>query len=460
MAIRNDPRLYSGGSEVFDSRPHTRLYIDLMQKEQAKDAAFDEYVRNLNMKVNPAGMRNNEIPFFNEKLKKWQEFGIQNREALRNPRKDGGKASMEFQAGYQDLQNTIERSKSIESLKKPAVEILTDPNKMDRVNKDKLMKALQSTDQNLFMKDPKTGAIIDNPDWRPFNIAEIEFDPKPFEQDKYFKQFEDIKRTELPPVVTKNPKDMTQTEVKTSVFTPEDKDIIATRAVTDYMQNKSFKNLVDNLNPEDYNDFYKQNFGHDIQSKADLAAAYTLKGLQQKVVTTKVEDDVFARQKAMQAIRNADAKELVRLGNSLKKDDAAVNDLWIESAIDKWTEEATKGEPQLYPGAGLGYEIPLNSFLVKALTKDKLSPDKLIVTTDGKYVPVFYKRDGDGNLIIDKNSEIPKVSTYTAPISRDMLKVDMGGRTGVKQMNKEMSAGAQPQYAPQPDWKSRAKPIK
>src|SRR5574341_528528 len=136
MALQNDPRIYSGGGVVLDSRPHVQLYAQLKQREQAKRDAYDDYVRNLNKNINPAGMRNQERAVFEDKLRQWQEFGLKNRDALSNPRKDNGAASMEFQAGYQDLQNLIAESKGEEEKKKPLVEIMTDPAKRDRLNED------------------------------------------------------------------------------------------------------------------------------------------------------------------------------------------------------------------------------------------------------------------------------------------------------------------------------------
>jgi hypothetical protein len=79
MALVNDPRLYTGGSERINLQPHVALYAKLKEREQAKNEAFDEYIRNLNKNVNPAGMRNQEREVFEEKLKNWQQFGIQNR---------------------------------------------------------------------------------------------------------------------------------------------------------------------------------------------------------------------------------------------------------------------------------------------------------------------------------------------------------------------------------------------
>ena len=57
MALRNDPRLYTGGAVAFDSRPHLQLYANLQAREQAKNEAFDEYIRNADResKFNLAG---------------------------------------------------------------------------------------------------------------------------------------------------------------------------------------------------------------------------------------------------------------------------------------------------------------------------------------------------------------------------------------------------------------------
>jgi len=444
MPLQNDPRIYSGGGERLDSRPHVQLYANLMARKQARDDAFDEYIRNLNKNVNPAGMRNQERKVFEDKLNRWQQYGVQNKELLRNPRKDQGQASMEFQAGYQDLQNLIARSKGVEELKKPGVEIITDPNKSDRANKEKLMKGFQDTDQPLYVKD-ENGQWVDNPNWRPFSPTDIEFQNKPFDQAKFRGLFKDIKRQELMPEMVKDTKNMTQTVTKRSVFDQAGKEQIATIGVTEYMSDPSFRDVVNELNPKDWNDYFKQNFGRDINpqhEKADLAAAYALKTQQEEVITTDVKDDIFARQKAMEAIRNANARGLIRLRDDLKDADEATNDLWYDEFIDAITEES-KGQPsKLHPGAGLGWDIPLNAFLSKGLTKNNRPPDKLVVTTEGKYVPVFYQRDEDGNIIRDEQSGIPKENkTLSVPISRDQLKVDMGGKAGVKQLNKEMSAG-------------------
>lgn len=450
MALINDPLQWSEGAERLNSRPHTQLYVQLKQREQAKNEAFDEYVRNLNKNINSAGLRNQERPVFEQKLADWQKFGMENRDRLRNPRADKGAASLEFQNKYQDILNLVAESKMEEEKKKPLIEIATDPNKRDRLSTD-IIPDIASHDEPLYLTD-KNGELIRNPNRKSFDVSKIMFDPKPFEQDKYFKSFDDVKRSDLTPTVVKNPKDMTQTVTTTSVFDQGAKDLIATRAVGELMNNKSFKATVSKLDPKDYNDIYKKNFGHDIENEADLAAAYTLAGLQQKTVTSKLENDTFERQKALAGInhgyRLGEAQFKAALGKASKQD----ADLWLDDHIDELTEDAKKNPSKLYPGGGLGYEIPLNATLAKSLSKDGNSPDKLIVTMDGKYVPIFYKRDKDGVIMNgQKKDQLPVIDEIaTVPIDRNQLKLDLGGQTGVKQKNKEMSAGAQPSTTTQP----------
>lgn len=313
--IRNDPRMYSAGNVVINQQPHTALYAQLAQHRQARDEAFDEYIRNLNKSVNGAGVRNVDRPAFDQQLADWQKFGMQNRDAIRN-RKGG--ADIQFQKMYQDIQNLVSESKTEEEKKKPLVEMFLDPAKRDRLG-DGVIDEVHAHDQPIYIRG-EDGSIQRNPNRKSLDLTSISFNPKPFEQDKYFKQFEDIKRTELPPEITTDPNTMTQTEVKKSVYTPEDKELIATRAVTDLAQNPSFRSVVKSLKPEDYNEFYKQNFGHDIQNDGDLAAAYTLKGLQQSVSTSKVSPDTFARQKELENIRQKNRVGLEGMRQAYKKD--------------------------------------------------------------------------------------------------------------------------------------------
>lgn len=459
MALQNNPNLYTGGNVVLNQLPHTELYAQLMARKQARNDAFDQYLQNLNKNVNPAGMRNQEAQVFNDKLNQWQQFGMQHRDEIQN-RKNG--ADIQFQRGYQDLQNLIARSKTVEAGKKPLIPMLIDPDKRDRLG-DGVIEDIHAQDQPLYVKD-KNGQWVDNPDFKPLDYNNLNFNPKPFDQDKYIKGFSDLKRMQMPPVVTLDPTTKTQTETTRSVFDPEAKNIIALRAAHQVATDKDFeKNIIGKLNPADYNDFYKQNYGHDIQTPADLAAAYTLKNLQQNVVTSKVAPDTFDRQKEMENIRYNNALKLTNYRHALSEGDKDKAGLWIDDYLNGLVNSATnEGEYKNAAGQTVREkDIPLDATLSKALTKNGKAPDALRVTADGQFRPIYFEKGNDKQDLetygksIGKNGSFVVDKILSVPISSDQLKLALGKTAGgVKQTNKEMSMPSKPKH-PLPAGKPR-----
>lgn len=424
MALQYDPRMYLGGAVELDSRPHTQLYGQLLAKKQAQQEAFDEYIRNLNKSVNSAGLRNVDRPVFDKKMSEWQKFGIENRD---NIRKRIGGADIEFANKYQDIQNLIAESKLEEEKKKPLVEILTDPTKRELLDESSI-EGIASHDQPLYAKD-ETGSLVRNPNRRSFDYSGISFNPKPFDQDKYFDQFKDVTRMELPPVISLDPTSKTQTTTTTSVFDQEAKDLIASRGVAEYMNNRSFKKTVDSLDPKEYNDFFKQNYGHDIQTPADLAAAYSLKGLQQKVVKTDVSPDTFARQKEMAAINDAYARRRQAMNDayikgridykkaSSQQDGDTILNKWINDSFERGKDQRegvyVKNEWQPARRIYVPKEIKkkyANEIVYKDKTKDIIEPI-FFLTEDKKYVIPRYPG---------------KSSKTSEPIPIDVFKGDLG----------------------------------
>jgi len=224
--------------------------------------------------------------------------------------------------------------------------------------------------------------------------------------------------------------------------------LVATRAVGEYMSNKSFKTTVDKLNPEEYNDIFKKNYGHDINNAGDLAAAYTLSGLQQKTVKSELKDDNFAQQKFMEGMRQANRKELLAMKDEAKANGAAATDVWIDEYIDGLNEESV---PSRYKQDGKWIEtkeIALDPVLEKALVVNGTTADFIKLMPDGTYRYGLYERKTgkDGKtveVVKDANGySVDKESVRT--VSPEALKLALGKQSGVKQMNKEMSAGTKP----------------
>ena len=446
MALQINPNLYTGGNERVDSRPHVALYARLMEREQARNDAFDQYFRNLNKNINPAGMRNQEREVFEDKLKQWQQYGVQNKETIHNPRKDRGEASMNFQAGYQDLMNLVAESKQKEEMKKPWVEIYSDPNKRDRVNHEQAMQSLAAHDAGLFERDPNTGQWVRNQKRRDFNITDIDFDPKPHEPDKFFKGLEDIKPSEsFEKVTARDPKSLTQTVTTTSRFTQDDYDKTATRAVSSYGNDKGFKKYIDDLYKDPnakevlkYNETFKNIYGHDISSPGDLAAAYAIEGKSTSSTTSKLQDDKMAQFTEQERQRQVNREKNMRKANDYIMSRQAYRDSKNAKIVDEYvqsqfndptsTEGVVSNDGKQYKGRFV--KVPaafVDKYSVNKGTKEAPNwvDPQFFMTDDGKYVIPVYRsgtKSKSGWDDVYKESKPINMADWKIQISNDWIK--------------------------------------
>ena len=104
--------VYTLGAVRFDARPIAQLQGQLLAKKAAKEEALDKYFQDLKMKINPAGMRTQDVPGFNEKLTNWISSGIANKSSIAK----GGLAQQDHLLKYQELLNDVEQSKQIGKL--------------------------------------------------------------------------------------------------------------------------------------------------------------------------------------------------------------------------------------------------------------------------------------------------------------------------------------------------------
>jgi hypothetical protein len=441
MALLNDPRLYTGGSERINLQPHVALYAKLKEREQAKNEAFDEYIRNLNKNVNPAGMRNQEREVFEEKLKNWQQFGIQNREALRNPRKDNGMASMQFQAGYQDLMNLISESKTREEGKRPVIPLMLDPDKRDRMGEEFLTE-ISAHDAPLYVRG-ENGQWTRNPNSRTIDITRLNFEPKPFDQSKYFSEISTVKPSKSSQSVKDIP-GLKEEITTTTTFSPEDYDKLSTIAVGRLASDKSFRPFLKTLNQADFNETFKKVYGRDIQNEGDLAAAYTIKLAEHTQTKTEVKDDKREQGLELERIRNKNRRALLELRNKLNKDNQKEVDTWVDAYVTSMRTEAAKPENrQQYTYKGgkkvYGYKVPLDPVLRKAIGLDLDETNGILIATDdGEYIIAPYQTNNNnkpkkvnGSYLID--------SEKSSKISQSQLKLALSKiAAGVKQTNIEM----------------------
>jgi hypothetical protein len=112
MALQNPNNLYTAGAVVFNTQPSTNFAIQLMAQKKAKDEALDEYYRKLPQTINEAGMRDQDRPGFMQKVGEMQQFYLQHRDAIKDPRRDGGAAQYNFEKLYRGVKGYTEESKS------------------------------------------------------------------------------------------------------------------------------------------------------------------------------------------------------------------------------------------------------------------------------------------------------------------------------------------------------------
>lgn len=444
MALNNDARLFSGGNERIDIRPHIQLYAQLKQREQARNDAFDEYMRNINMKINPAGMRYQDMPAFESGLKKMQDFGIQNREAIQNPRKDGGVASMQFQQLYQQQLNRAASSKMASEGLKPFIEVNTDPKKARLLNKEKAMKAVQAHDQPQEIQD-ETGEFVPNPNFRPFNPSDLEFKNDPFDQNKFDKLFEKINRNEIEIKEDAiDPNTMKQKVTKTSRFDQKAKDQIGEIAVTELHENPSFQDVVKSLNPDDYKDFYKKEFGTEMKDEGDLAAAYALKRRQDKIVEIEDKENAYARQKAIAGLNHAYRLGEKQFAHALGQADEDEANLWAKDNVETKIANAMKTTPIVYTDSDgnkkLGHDVPLDTYWRKAFAKpDGTYPAGMRLTAEGQLQPVFVEYENGVPKKDPKTGRYNEDFSSSTPHTVEDAILAISGKAGTKQLNKEAS---------------------
>lgn len=157
-----------------------------------------------------------------------------------------------------------------------------------------------------------------------------------------------------------------------------------------------------------------------------------------------VKDLDFARQKEMQAIKNADARGLIELKKKLDPNDTEMQNVWYQAHLDGLIKEAKenkdpKNRHHVYTtkGRSLYYYnmIKPDQFTMKAFARNGREPDRIGVTDKGEIVPIFFKYDeknekitteknGKGSPIVDEED--------SQPMSYNQALINLGYRGATK----------------------------
>ena len=174
---------------------------------------------------------------------------------------------------------------------------------------------------------------INDPNRKRLDIASLAIPPKPLdvkEMDAYNKYLTGgVPHDKIPGQVENLGGFKTRTPIITQ-YSPENQRVIGQHAMnaydTDrrwrYEADKTFKQLM--ADPEmykQYNTVYKSLYGNDIDSPREAWAAKGVLDNNMKATEFKEGTDEWGKMVAMQRIRQADAKELVRFKKQIDPDD-------------------------------------------------------------------------------------------------------------------------------------------
>jgi hypothetical protein len=152
MATINPPNLYTAGNVVFNTQPSTNFAIQLLQQKKAKDEALEQYYQKLPQTINEAGMRDNERPKFMQHIGDLQTYWRDNREAIKNPRKDGGAAQYNYEKKFREIRELVDASKQLAKDDLELGKQWRDPNKRYIFRNDKIVDRISK--HNIPYGDP------------------------------------------------------------------------------------------------------------------------------------------------------------------------------------------------------------------------------------------------------------------------------------------------------------------
>lgn len=153
-----------------------------------------------------------------------------------------------------------------------------------------------------------------------------------------------------------------------------------------------------------------------------------------------------AKERRMQALRHADAKDLIKFKKDIDPNDTELNNVWYESYLDKVVSDAKQGGQRHHiynPSTGkseLYYNmIKPDPYLLKSFSIGNVTPDRIGVTASGDIIPIFIKYDKDGNVIKTKgDNPVPVLDeNYSLPMTREQALVNLGYRGSTKKQLRE-----------------------
>lgn len=170
-----DPRAYSGGTVVFHAPNYAGYLQQAMAHRLAKQQALSQYYDRVQTSINPQGVRDVDMDGWQKKADDWNKFGIEHRDELANPSRDGGRSLTQFNAMHRDLLGDLQKSKQAANKEMALQRIYSDPKKAQLATKNDLLLA-HGLSSSIYSQDHyKDDGVT------PHDLAEFSFNAPPFD---------------------------------------------------------------------------------------------------------------------------------------------------------------------------------------------------------------------------------------------------------------------------------------
>lgn len=451
MALQNQIGIYQGAAPL-NSLPFVNIALQQRARKQAREQAIDQYYQKLPDTINDKGVRDQEIPIINEYKNKIFEYGYKNKEALR---KGDGAAQLGLQQLVREAQSVARESQDLGRRGLERGKMYLSKEGRWAVDDDEFMAAEEAESQPLYMV--KDGQIVRNPSHNKMDMVGL-LSNRPFDEKEFGKELQSKVKYGTKTQTTNDPDNPLYDIVSEIPSLDESaKGKIYAFGAEKLHGNRRFEDFIKKKTPEQLQilgQIYKDTYGKEPTEDEDYAAGYVISQLpiqstkqKRPQDTDAVMDKRFKQAKIMEGIKQANRKELFGMREDAKAAGEEANDLWIDEYLNRTRQEAKgSGKVTTYKfGDGrtvTGYPVPLDPVLSKAVGFDDKNKGMLMVTDDGKYVPIFYETDAN-YAPIEKNGTYVVDKTKTNILSQDAIKLALGGKTGVKQLNKEMTKPSQ-----------------
>ena len=285
--------LYTGGAVVFDSRPSTNLYAQLMARKQAREEALDEYERRRLDRMNESGLRDQDREGLDNMVLDLKTYYNANKDAVR---KGNNAAAYEYEKKFRDALGYISESKE-RTAKSQAFEKW----RQERLKQGRMIPEGAFEEYVMHEKPIRTEGS------QTFDLPKYLSQSAPkYDQAKTLKLFSDIKRTPGEPKYEAIPgEQFKKREIIEERFDDAAKETIVARASELYDSDDGFAFEVQ----EDFNNpvkrgqlekVFAEEFKTQPQSLRDYAVAKKMQELQPSIVKSKTIEDWKAKADYMQ----------------------------------------------------------------------------------------------------------------------------------------------------------------